>query len=592
MGNGNGSKWDSQHERVKTLGGIYLVCFKRKCEMFKNAERWLDCPMPQKNNNWGFSLLVFFTLMRGFGELMVMEPITVHLASHSQSAQQRMDRHPFSLILKVVDFALFLSLPLHPIKQHHSTEYHENNGEKRKLGKQKYCKASKPSQKVDGEVSKTTVLPPKSKPCPLTKITGAQNPEGSKEIPGRSPIRRKNATILIPRRKYGCTVQVDIFYQARRPNFRGGFKENANESHERKRDVRRSPFEEAKEKRVSLGTAPCPGRQNHSHPKAELSSQSSPSQRQPLKKKGSFSSKEQENERQKQYITSEKRHKETSNVTTKGRDVKAQSASRGNSGKSKLELTQDRPNKAQQTTTKQQPRDKDKSKETALEKVSTDSGVLDPKSNVCATDGPKGLPILGQTLSSPLKTFSQWWTIPEQELFDETARLKKEEEKKETNVCSSSDVWDMPIFQDGSLSKTKHPTVITKDNQKLPYVSVVPSKCHSQRVVPLNHHEEDKVEVEIGISLKEQRDGTMKPEGKDKDTNEFFKIMEGERKIEEDGSVDDCVICQSCAPNTVIYTCGHQCLCFDCATKVKSTAEARCPLCRTTVLDIIRVFKP
>uniref|UniRef100_A0A1I7Z3Z0 Neuralized n=1 Tax=Steinernema glaseri TaxID=37863 RepID=A0A1I7Z3Z0_9BILA len=52
----------------------------------------------------------------------------------------------------------------------------------------------------------------------------------------------------------------------------------------------------------------------------------------------------------------------------------------------------------------------------------------------------------------------------------------------------------------------------------------------------------------------------------------------------------DCIICMSNQVNTVIYRCGHMCLCFSCAQTVLSRSR-KCPMCRSDITDIIRCFK-
>ncbi|KAM9809212.1 neuralized E3 ubiquitin protein ligase 1Ab [Syngnathus typhle] len=53
---------------------------------------------------------------------------------------------------------------------------------------------------------------------------------------------------------------------------------------------------------------------------------------------------------------------------------------------------------------------------------------------------------------------------------------------------------------------------------------------------------------------------------------------------------DECAICCDDTADTVLYDCGHLCLCYRCALKLKQV-KAPCPMCRKPILDIIRTYK-
>lgn len=56
-------------------------------------------------------------------------------------------------------------------------------------------------------------------------------------------------------------------------------------------------------------------------------------------------------------------------------------------------------------------------------------------------------------------------------------------------------------------------------------------------------------------------------------------------------NVNDCVICCENKVNSVLYTCGHMCMCFECAQQYwKSDSERKCPLCRALIRDVIKIF--
>lgn len=54
---------------------------------------------------------------------------------------------------------------------------------------------------------------------------------------------------------------------------------------------------------------------------------------------------------------------------------------------------------------------------------------------------------------------------------------------------------------------------------------------------------------------------------------------------------DDCTICYENAVDTVLYACGHMCLCYSCGLKLKKMSNACCPICRRTIRDIIKIYR-
>lgn len=59
-------------------------------------------------------------------------------------------------------------------------------------------------------------------------------------------------------------------------------------------------------------------------------------------------------------------------------------------------------------------------------------------------------------------------------------------------------------------------------------------------------------------------------------------------------SMVECMICCERAVDSVFYTCGHMCMCFECATnfwKKQNKENGFCPICRGTIIDVIRTYK-
>lgn len=54
--------------------------------------------------------------------------------------------------------------------------------------------------------------------------------------------------------------------------------------------------------------------------------------------------------------------------------------------------------------------------------------------------------------------------------------------------------------------------------------------------------------------------------------------------------ISDCKVCWERVINCVLYTCGHMCLCFDCAMTIRGE-NGLCPICRQAIVDVIKIYK-
>ncbi|VDM74290.1 unnamed protein product [Strongylus vulgaris] len=54
--------------------------------------------------------------------------------------------------------------------------------------------------------------------------------------------------------------------------------------------------------------------------------------------------------------------------------------------------------------------------------------------------------------------------------------------------------------------------------------------------------------------------------------------------------MDECTVCMSARVNSALYKCGHSCMCYDCAMQTYHSSGL-CPLCRASILDVIKIFK-
>lgn len=57
-------------------------------------------------------------------------------------------------------------------------------------------------------------------------------------------------------------------------------------------------------------------------------------------------------------------------------------------------------------------------------------------------------------------------------------------------------------------------------------------------------------------------------------------------------NTSECTICYEKAVDCVIYTCGHMCMCYECALQQwKGRGGGFCPICRMAIRDVIRTFR-
>ena len=90
-------------------------------------------------------------------------------------------------------------------------------------------------------------------------------------------------------------------------------------------------------------------------------------------------------------------------------------------------------------------------------------------------------------------------------------------------------------------------------------------------------------------------------------TGKFFYRIKGREIKVDDGSVideikqepkeyhiriydtgsDDCSICMDAIKNVVFAPCGHYCCCRECATQIKYSNKAKCPMCRSHISEIV-----
>ena len=58
-----------------------------------------------------------------------------------------------------------------------------------------------------------------------------------------------------------------------------------------------------------------------------------------------------------------------------------------------------------------------------------------------------------------------------------------------------------------------------------------------------------------------------------------------------DNASNECSVCFERATDCVLYTCGHVCMCYECAVDLKDKPNPTCPICRQPIKDIIKIYR-
>lgn len=66
----------------------------------------------------------------------------------------------------------------------------------------------------------------------------------------------------------------------------------------------------------------------------------------------------------------------------------------------------------------------------------------------------------------------------------------------------------------------------------------------------------------------------------------------GQYAVSNTMSGSECSICYERAIDSVLYTCGHMCMCYECAVQQwRGKGGGHCPMCRAVIRDVIRTYK-
>jgi protein neuralized len=67
-------------------------------------------------------------------------------------------------------------------------------------------------------------------------------------------------------------------------------------------------------------------------------------------------------------------------------------------------------------------------------------------------------------------------------------------------------------------------------------------------------------------------------------------VADSESQESQDNACNECSVCLDKAVDCVLYTCGHLCVCYECAQDIMQSQGA-CPICRKEIKDIIKIFR-
>ncbi|XP_021961223.1 protein neuralized isoform X2 [Folsomia candida] len=73
----------------------------------------------------------------------------------------------------------------------------------------------------------------------------------------------------------------------------------------------------------------------------------------------------------------------------------------------------------------------------------------------------------------------------------------------------------------------------------------------------------------------------------------YESLTSGSQSLKEMSNYSvECVACCERPVDSVFYSCGHMCMCYNCAVEYwKSKEKGCCPICRATISDVIRTYK-
>jgi len=68
-------------------------------------------------------------------------------------------------------------------------------------------------------------------------------------------------------------------------------------------------------------------------------------------------------------------------------------------------------------------------------------------------------------------------------------------------------------------------------------------------------------------------------------------LNQGLSGVNGGGAGSECTVCYERETDCVLYSCGHMCLCYDCALTLYRGGRGLCPICRAPIRDVIRAYR-
>ena len=66
----------------------------------------------------------------------------------------------------------------------------------------------------------------------------------------------------------------------------------------------------------------------------------------------------------------------------------------------------------------------------------------------------------------------------------------------------------------------------------------------------------------------------------------------GNGGMDDSQTFHECIVCYEKPVNSVLYTCGHMCMCYECALQQwRGRGGGQCPICRAQIRDVIRPYR-
>ncbi|XP_013420757.1 protein neuralized isoform X2 [Lingula anatina] len=64
-----------------------------------------------------------------------------------------------------------------------------------------------------------------------------------------------------------------------------------------------------------------------------------------------------------------------------------------------------------------------------------------------------------------------------------------------------------------------------------------------------------------------------------------------DRTEDDDYNPNECTVCYENPVDSVLYKCGHMCMCYNCAYDVVNQQGSLCPICRQPIVDVVKIYR-